>query len=72
MKKRQTVYRLLTGKDDADFCHKVTEALSKGWVLHGSPCYSFDAAEGVMKCAQGVTKNVEDFAYSREIKLGAL
>ena len=30
-------YRLLTGKDDASFCHKVSAALAAGWQLHGSP-----------------------------------
>ena len=27
------LYRLLTGDDSSEFCHKVTEALSKGWEL---------------------------------------
>ena len=25
------VYRYLTGKDDAAFCHQVTQALNNGW-----------------------------------------
>jgi len=28
-------YRLLTEDDTSAFCHKVTEALSKGWSLYG-------------------------------------
>ena len=45
-------YRLLTGPDDASFCHKVTEALSKGWQLHGSPSYVADPlGAGGMRCA---------------------
>lgn len=28
------IYRSLTGKDDASFCHKVTKALSEGRQLH--------------------------------------
>lgn len=35
-------YRLLTGIDDAGFCKKVSEALDEGYVLHGSPCCTFD------------------------------
>ena len=35
------VYRLLTGPDDSNFCHKVTKALSQGWQLHGSPTLSY-------------------------------
>ncbi len=26
-------YRYLTGKDDASFCHRVTDALNRGWQL---------------------------------------
>jgi hypothetical protein len=28
-----TLYRYLTGPDDAAFCHRVSEALSQGWQL---------------------------------------
>jgi len=64
-------YRLLTEEDTSAFCHKVTEALSKGWVLHGSPAYAFDATSGKMRCAQAVVKYVED-SYRPELKLGSL
>ncbi len=64
-------YRLLTGEDSSAFCHKVTEALSKGWVLHGSPAYGFDAASGKMRCAQAVVKDVSE-SYRPELKLGSL
>ena len=33
-------YRLLTGPDDAAFCHRVSEALALGYRLHGSPSIS--------------------------------
>lgn len=42
-------YRLLTGPDDSSFCHKVTEALAKGWQLHGDPSYAFDAQTQTMR-----------------------
>lgn len=64
-------YRLLTEDDTSAFCHKVTEALSKGWALHGDPAYAFDAGTGKMRCAQAVTKEVPG-DYSPEIKLGRL
>ncbi|PLW76383.1 DUF1737 domain-containing protein [Cohaesibacter celericrescens] len=70
MNEKQKVYRFITGVDDSNFCHRVTEALSKGWSIHGSPSYAFDATEGVMKCGQAVTKDVEPFDYTREVKLG--
>lgn len=64
-----TIYRLLTEDDTSAFCHKVSEALSKGWTLHGTPTYAFDAARGVMRCGQAVTKDI-DAPYSPEMKLG--
>ena len=63
------LYRFLSEDDTSAFCHKVSEALSKGWALHGSPTYAFDAARGVMRCGQAVTKEVEG-TYSPELKLG--
>ena len=63
------LYRLLTEDDTAAFCHKVSEALSKGWELHGGPTYAFDAARGVMRCGQAVTKEVEG-TYSPDLKPG--
>ncbi len=64
-------YRFLTADDTSEFCHKVTEALAKGWALEGNPQYAFDAARGVMRCGQAVTKIVEG-DYSPELKLGQL
>ncbi|MFN4057133.1 MAG: DUF1737 domain-containing protein [Roseinatronobacter sp.] len=64
-------YRLLTAEDTSAFCHKVTEALAKGWELYGSPAYAHDPATSVMRCAQAVVKDVEG-DYSPEMKLGAL
>jgi hypothetical protein len=64
------LYRLLTGPDDASFCHKVTAALNKGWALHGSPTYAFDAAAGAMRCGQAVVKEVAGREYEPGMKLG--
>ncbi len=36
------VYRVLTGPDDAAFCHRVSEAIALGYRLHGSPALTFD------------------------------
>ena len=66
---RNMIYRFLTADDDASFCHKVSEALSKGWVLHGSPTYAFDSAANKMRCGQAVTKLV-DQPYHADMKLG--
>jgi hypothetical protein len=63
------LYRFLTEDDTAAFCHKVTAALNKGWVLHGDPTYAFDAAKGVMRCGQAVVKDAPG-TYTPDIKLG--
>jgi hypothetical protein len=64
------LYRLLTGPDDASFCHKVSAALDKGWELHGSPTYAFDQASGAMRCGQAVVKEVFGKEYDPQMKLG--
>lgn len=64
------LYRFLTGPDNSSFCHKVTAALNKGWELHGSPTYAFDAASGTMRCGQAVVKAVEGKEYEPGMKLG--
>lgn len=64
-------YRLLTEDDTSEFCHLVSAALAKGWVLYGDPAYAFDPTTGKMRCAQAVLKEVEG-AYSPEMKLGKL
>jgi hypothetical protein len=63
------LYRFLTGDDTADFCHKVSEALAKGWQLHGGPTYAFDTKAEVMRCGQAVTKDVAA-DYDPNMKLG--
>ena len=69
--KPMRAYRFLTADDTSDFCHKVTEALSKGWELYEAPTYAFDHANGVMRCGQAVVKDV-DADYSPDTKLGSL
>ena len=61
------IYRFLTGKDDADFCYKITKALSEGWQLYGSP--QLTKAENGFYCGQAVTKEVKEQPIIREKKL---
>ena len=63
------IYRFLSEEDTSAFCHKVSEALSKGWKLYGSPTQTFDQASGVMRCGQAVTKDVAT-PYRPDMKLG--
>ena len=41
-------YRMLTGPDDAKFCHRVSEALELGYRLHGSPAATFDGDQVIV------------------------
>lgn len=65
------VYRMITGPDDSEFCHRVTAALNKGWELHGSPCLTFDAERGRTMCGQAVVKDAPG-EYTPDLKLGEL
>jgi hypothetical protein len=42
------IYRILTGPDDAAFCHRVSEALKLGYVLYGSPAVTFDGEHTIV------------------------
>lgn len=42
------VYRLLTGPDDAAFCHRVSDALALGYQLYGSPAATFDGTRVIV------------------------
>lgn len=63
------LYRFLTGPDDASFCHKVSAALNKGWVLEGSPTYAYNADTKLMMAGQAVVKEVVGKDYDPEMKL---
>jgi len=41
-------YRLITGKDDSEFCKRITEALSEGYELYGSPTMTFNGQHVVV------------------------
>lgn len=62
------LYRFLTGPDDASFCHRVTEALNKGWVLHGPPTLTYDSFKDRVVCGQAIVKEVEG-EYRPDMKL---
>lgn len=72
LRKKLTAYRYLTGPDDAAFCHRVTEALNKGWSLYGPPTLTFDTVKGRVICGQAITKDVEGTEYREDLKLSEL
>ena len=61
-------YRFITEEDNSKFCHRVTEALDKGWKLYGEPQLTYNNTSGLMHCGQAVTKNTE-LEYSSDLKL---
>lgn len=67
--KPTTLYRYLTGPDDASFCHRVTAELNRGWMLYGNPTLTFDPATGRVICGQALIKDVEGVSYSPDLDL---
>jgi hypothetical protein len=72
MEGNMKVYRYLTGKDDAAFCHRVTEALNNGWQLYGQPTLTFDQHRGAVICGQVITKDIEGKRYDPKLDLSIL
>ena len=52
------VYRYLTGKDDVNFCARVTKALNDGYELCGSPTMTFNGIDVIV--GQAMMKEVAD------------
>ena len=63
-------YRFITDDDTSVFCHRVTEALSNGWKLHGEPKMIFNKKRGVMRCGQAVIKSSPK-KYSKKMSLSS-
>ena len=63
------LFRFLTGPDDSSFCHRVTEAISNGWELHGSPTLTYDSEHKKVVCGQAVVKEVPGKDYESNIKI---
>lgn len=52
------LYRYLTGKDDVNFCARVTKALNEGYELYGAPTMTFNGTDVIV--GQAIVKEVED------------
>jgi hypothetical protein len=66
------VYRYITGKDDAAFCHRITDALNRGWELYGQPTLTYDQKRGEVICGQVIIKAVEGKTYDPSLELAKL
>jgi len=42
------IYRVLTGPDDAAFCHRVSEAITLGYNVHGGPAVTFNGGQVII------------------------
>lgn len=62
------LYRYITGSDDAAFCHRITEALNRGWQLYGSPTLTYNTETQQVVCGQAIIKEV-DGKYSPDLDL---
>ena len=63
------LYRYLTGPDDAAFCHRITEALNRGWQLYGSPTLTYDPETKRVVCGQAIIKEIKEKKYSPDLDL---
>ena len=55
---KMKLYRYLTGKDDVNFCARVTKALNEGYELYGSPTMTFNGTDVIV--GQAIVKEVEE------------
>lgn len=54
------IYRVLTGPDDAAFCHRVSEEIALGYRLHEGPALRFNGEHVIV--AQALRRpGVRDF-----------
>jgi hypothetical protein len=41
-------YRMITGKDDATFCQRISKLLDEGYALYGSPSCTYNGADVIV------------------------
>ena len=56
---KQLKYRLITGKDDATFCQRISKLLDEGYMLYGSPACSFNGIDIIVAQAVILKDTVE-------------
>jgi hypothetical protein len=56
------IYRYLTGKDDANFCARVTQALNDGYELYGAPTMTFNGTDVIV--GQAI---IQEFEHESDI-----
>jgi len=48
MPDQSTTYKMVTGKDDSEFCKRITKLISEGFELYGSPTMTFNGEEVIV------------------------
>jgi Uncharacterized conserved small protein len=56
----QLRYRLITGKDDASFCQRISKLLDEGYTLYGSPSCTFNGQDVIVAQAVIISSKVND------------
>ncbi len=41
-------YRLITGKDDASFCGRISKLVEEGYILYGSPSCTYNGKDVIV------------------------
>ncbi|MBX4261977.1 DUF1737 domain-containing protein [Clostridium estertheticum] len=62
-------YRLITGKDDVNFCKKISELLNEGYKLYEAPSCTFNGQDVIV--AQALILNEcdnLDIGFKRTVK----
>lgn len=52
-------YKLITGKDDSNFCKRVSKLLDEGYKLYGSPSCTFNGQDVIVAQAVIFDDNIE-------------
>lgn len=47
-------YVLLSGRDDAEFCQRVSDRMDQGYELYGSPAMTFNVLRGYPMVSQAL------------------
>ncbi len=53
-------YRLITGKDDANFCKRISELLDDGYNLYGAPSCTFNGEDVIVAQALIINDNADN------------
>ena len=59
-------YRLITGRNDAEFCRRNARLLNDGWEISRSAVMCFDRGRGKRVCGRAIVKQTYRLEYSSD------